>query len=684
MALNDIYKKCVSLINIGKFQYEFGNTHKRLLRELHKIKELNLEEDIEWLVDTSSRDIHKEFIKNPSNSLILYLADIVDEKPRGEFIGCCDFISDRLSPIDIDIDVSGIQRNKVVDYIKSKMQAYPILAVNTLSNKVAIKDLGKALGFPYSMMDSITKSIEKGEDSNVINAVKSKYPNFFDETKQLEGAIRHSSKHASGLVIFNGTPEDNYIAMRKVPREHEIMADYDMKAIESIGLMKVDILGSITTDVIDYACKLANITLPGIEELIYDNDLLYEFSSGNVNGIFQAEGHTNKYVFQKVKPETFQEIADCISLARPGTKEQLPAYCNRTPEIDDELIIKLLEDTRGILLYQEQVLKIVQQIGNFNPHDSESLRSAITKKKDESVVQPYKERFIENAKEKIGELAEPLWDLIVKHTGYSFNKSHAVAYAVQAMREMYLKINYPVAFWASMIEFCTEEERYEYRNEIAKDGVNILLPSILRPVTKTCIYNNKIQLSTKTIKGIGDINLNQVIPSEITLNNALKFLKEVQKSKLILLAKVGFFDEIDEDRNNILNLVEKQGQLSLLDFEETNKNQINKYQIEKELFGCWITEHPCKNIDVNTKIVDVYRYSDYTAVGVVDKFKIIKDSKNQDMAFLTISDDTYFLNCVIFHLTFSKIENLPYEGQIVYITGRMNNGSFIVNGVTTC
>ncbi len=675
LSLAELYS--IALDNIDTYHYVFGDKKDRLYREFETIlKDSKLADDMLYLYDKKIKTT------NESQSLILYLIGLTDEAPLGEFTGLVNITTDRIAPIDIDIDVSAVRRQEVIDFISTQINAYPIMAFSTINKKSGIKDLGKALGFPYSLTDSITKSLEEGVESDLIKTVVNKYPNFFNEVDKLDGVIRHCSIHASGIAIFNGEPWDNYITLKKAPRKQEVAVDMDGSGLEKFGIMKIDILGSSTTDVIQNTSIMANLEIPPVEVLIEDKDVLEAFEECNVAGIFQAGGDTNKKVFDLVKPKTFLEVADCISLARPGTKKQLEAYCRYEPILQNEEVLKHLQTTRGVLLYQEQVLAIAMDIGGLTGQEAEILRRGIGKKEDAAYIEPVKQKFLDNAQKRIGEEAELLWDLIAEHVGYSFNKSHAVAYAVQSFREMFLKIKAPAEFWCNALMSCKEEEKYEYRNEIAAVGIQLIPPSFKLPNDNYYVTDNKcIQLPISAVKGLSNKNLDfDKCISINRLEDALSYTASIyDKGQMDTLIKIGFFDCFTEDRNDVLNTFGNKGQLAMDLFSETQKqfSKIDKYSLEKEFFGFWVTTHPMQIFDSGEKIIDVVRYKGNHIIGIVDTISLRRDKRGQPICFMKVGDDTYYTKVIIFNTIVNQMQLMPYSGDIIEIEGYMNEGSFI-------
>lgn len=664
----------VAYQNIDKYDYPFGDTLDRLKRE---IVTLGREHLLDKLIAA-----HKcQLEDNPTNSLILYLNGICAEPPYGEFVPIVNVMSDRIAPIDIDIDVSAEYRKNVIDYISMVMNAYPIHAYSTLNKKSAIKDLGKALGLPYSVMDAVAKAEESDGYSNVMNAVLAKYPNFMNEAESLEGAIRHNTIHASGIAVFHGEASDNFISLKKAPRVNDLAVDIDGSALETLGIMKIDILGSATTDTIAETMKLGGVELPSVEELIEDESVIQAFQECNVAGIFQAGGGTNKKVFNLIRPSSFDEVADCISLARPGTKNQVSSYLRHEPTVTNELVLECLKGTRGVLLYQEQVLDIGIKIGGLTGAENETLRRGIGKKKDESFINVIREKFITNATKKMGEDATPLWDLIASHIGYSFNKSHAYAYAVQSFREMYLKLHAPTAFWCSKLATCNENEQLEYRNELLMQGVKLVPPRIENNFYKYTIDGNKIFLPLSAMKGINQIN---VTTEDITKCNGIQTLLQLFRAnfsnKIVKnLIAVGFFDSIEPDKDKLFSILENKTQTSMsFDEQQIEKVNINLYELEKELFGYWITEHPMQMIDDVAKIIDTIKYNGDSITGIVETSRKFIDKKGQDMFFVDVSDDTGFVTALIFAGVCKNNGSIPQPGEIITAHGDMSNNAFIV------
>jgi len=669
-----------AILKADDYQYVLGNTKERIIREFDEI--LN-----EGLIDEFAEAINNgQKIKNTCQSIILYLIGLTDEEPLCEFVGYSSISTNRISPIDIDIDVSAERRQEVVDFIRSRITAYPIMAFSTINFKSGIKDLGKVVGLPYSVTDAITKSIPDDTTQctdelayNILKQVLAIYPTFFEEADKLNGAIRHCTVHASGIAVFNSDPWENYISLRKAPRKSELVVDADGSAIEKLGLMKIDILGSTATDIIQKTTEMWGEDLPPVDVLINDIDLISGFATEDVIGIFQADGEANKRVFRQVGPRTFNEVMDCISLSRPGAIDQLEAYCSYTPLIKNEEVLKYLSDTRGILLYQEQVIEIAMGIGGLTGEEADILRRCIGKKEDN--LNEIKQKFIDNAREKIGEDADALWELMQKHVGYSFNKSHAMAYALQAVREKYLQISCPLYFWCNVFALCKEEEKYKYRQPIAAIGAKLFLPSFHEDCNDYRVVNDErgfgIQLPISAVKGLSKSNIDFNKCRQI--NDAVAAIQYMQqfynKKQIELLIKIGFFDCLDEDRNHLLDIINNNWQTSL-EFGDTpsKKEKINQYEIEKELFGYWVTEHPMQIFqDDMDKLVDINRAGEGSAFGIVDKVYVTSTNH----LIITISDDTYAIE-VFVHKRDKKV--IPNIGSMVSVNVKSRNGMFYANG----
>ena len=350
--------------------------------------------------------------------------------------------------------------------------------------------------------------------------------NLFEISSNLEGLFRHASTHAAGIVISESSLDEN-IPLYRDPKSEIPITQFSMKFVEKIGLIKFDFLGLKTLTVIDETLKILkkrSINLD-IENIPLDNSLTYEMlRKGLTTGVFQLEGQGMRETIIKIKPDRFEDLIAIVSLYRPGPMDNIPTYINRkqnkeTYSYIHEDLKEILEETYGIMVYQEQVMLIAQKLAGFSLAKADLLRRAMGKKIKSEMIAQREAFLIGSASNGIeNEKASNLFDEIAKFAGYGFNKSHAAAYAMIAYQTAYLKANYPLEFFCALMncDIGNFDKLYIYINEIRKLGFDIIEPDInISDVSFGVNYVNNIPKSINfalsAIKNIGETSINELI-----------------------------------------------------------------------------------------------------------------------------------------------------------------------------
>lgn len=439
---------------------------------------------------------------------------------------------------DIDIDFCKIGREKVMDYVRCNYGKDNVCQVGTFGKmkaRLVIRDVGRVLGIPLNEVDKIAKKIPPDPGTLLKTALESdselkemyktnrKSKDLFDIAMKLEGLPRHPTTHAAGVVIA----DKSLIEYTPIyVNDGEESTQYTSESMQSLGLLKMDFLGLQTLTVIDHALKLIK-TVRGLdikpEDIPLDDKKTYEMlGRGETSGVFQMESSGYRDLCQKIKPTKFEDIIALQALYRPGVLQAglLDTFIRRKQGQEEISFIHpslepILKETYGVIIYQEQVMKISSVLGNFAPSEADSLRKAMGKKKPE-LLESYREQFITNAfkenhikKETAGEI----FSLMEYFGGYGFNKSHSAAYAILSVRTAYLKANYPVEYMCVLlsIEMGDTEKIADYIDECGRIGIEILPPDINKSNADFMIDSGKIRFGLEAIKGAGSKAIESIV-----------------------------------------------------------------------------------------------------------------------------------------------------------------------------
>ncbi len=444
--------------------------------------------------------------------------------------------ADRISMPDIDIDFCMDGREKVIEYVKRKYgedRVCQIITFGTMAAKAVLRDVGRALNVPLPEVDAIAKkipagpkvsleeSLENDKDLKKLRDGDPRIRELFDIALRLEGLNRHSSTHAAGVVISDAPLLDT-VPLQK--NGDDITTQFTMEDLESVGMLKMDFLGLRTLTIIDKCVKLIEksrgIRLD-IDRIPLDDKATYELlCRGDAVAVFQLESKGMRDLLRRLKPDRFEDIIALLALYRPGPLEggMVDTYVQRKhgeePMVFEHPILEpILRETNGVILYQEQVMRIANQMAGFSLNEADTLRKAMGKKKKE-IMEKFKEKFVSGAGGKGIDraLATRIFDLIEFFAGYGFNKSHSTAYALVSYQTAYLKANYPTELMAAVMtcEMSNTDAIVEYLEESRKMGIEILPPDINRsergfsvPAAPDRGDSKKIWYGLEAVKGLG-------------------------------------------------------------------------------------------------------------------------------------------------------------------------------------
>ena len=663
---------------------------------------------------------------------------------------------ERVTMPDIDVDFDE-HRPDVIDYVVRKYgkeKVVQIVTFGTLKAKGVIRDVGRVMDLPYSFCDNVAKAIPNVlnitlKDALEVSAdLKGMYDSdpqvkmLIDMAMRLEGLPRHASMHAAGVVIC---PEaaDEYVPLAR-GSDGTIVAQYIMTTLEELGLLKMDFLGLVTLTVIKDAVKYVYENTGekiDVDKLDYNDINVYNFiGTGKTDGIFQLESSGMKNFMKELKPKNLEDVIAGISLYRPGPMDFIPAYIrgkNSTGEIayDTPHLKPILESTYGCIVYQEQVMQIVRDLGGYSLGRSDLVRRAMSKKKQHVMEQERRNFVYGNEEENVPgclskgipePVANKIYDEMMDFASYAFNKSHAAAYAVVAFQTAYLKLYHPVEFMAALLTSVIDNNAKvsQYIYSCKSMGISILPPDINLGVAGFSVSGKSILYGLCSIKGVGWPVIEAVVKERKAngefrdLNDFLSRLdgKEVNKRVVENCIKAGAFDALPGTRKQKMNVYgilmdsiakdRKQnmtGQMSLFDviddsakkelsMEMPNVGEFPKEEIlayEKEVLGIYVSGHPLDAYEsvwkrnITNKTSD-FIYDDETGetivkdgtratIGGIIESRTVKYTKNNKvMAFLTLEDIVGTVEVIVWPSDYEKNSRYLNEESKVFIEGRVN------------
>jgi len=642
----------------------------------------------------------------------------------------------RISMPDIDIDFCIKNRDRVIDYVSEKYgreNVSQIITFGTMKARAVIRDVGRSLNISYAEADRIAKLIPEGINITLDEAVdaepqlKAMEEGTDDErrllriSRSLEGLTRHASTHASGIVISD-RPLVEYLPLFKGPNG-EIMTQYTMDQVAHLGLIKFDFLGlktlTVIQDTLDLIEKIAGQVVKLDEIEMEDNETFKLISEGKTTGVFQLESAGMKELLRNLKPGVFEDIVASVALYRPGPlgSNMVDDFIKRKHgEIKKTYLLPQLEEilteTYGVIVYQEQVMRIAQVLANYTLAEADLLRKAISKKKAEEMAQQ-KERFLAGTTQNGLNVhkAEHVFDLIEKFGGYGFNKSHSVAYAMIAYLTAYLKAHYPVQFMAALLteDMGSQDKTIKNIAECKEMGIPILPPDINESQVDFSVVGESIRFGLAAVKHVGFKAVEAIVHErerKEPFTSLREFCRRVDKSKVnkrVLegLIQCGAFDFTGVFRSRLFaslndaiafgGISEDPNQLNMFDlfpskeeersFEHTDIDEWEddeKLRKEKESLGFYITGHPLDrfadviNQFATTTTQDLVTVKDKSIVklaGLVNTMRIKRTRKGEKMAVINVEDKNGFTEVVVFPDVFAKCVTLLNDDRPLLITG---------------
>ncbi len=676
-----------------------------------------------------------------AGSIVSYLLNITNIDPLKYELLFERFLNeDRINMPDIDLDFTDKRRDEVIQYIEKKYgndHVSQIITFGTMAARAAIRDVGRALDYPYMFCDKLAKAIPFGstleqalthnQELKNIYSEESKAKEIIRIAQKLEGVIRHASKHACGLLI-TPLPLTEYVPVQydNSGQEKTIMSQYDMHAVEKLGLLKVDLLGLKNLTIIEKTLDIVEHIYDkkiDINNIPLDDKKTFQiFQKAQTQGVFQLESQGMQKYLKKLKPTTFEDIIAMVALYRPGPIELIPDYIDRKHGLKEIKYLHpklkpILKKTYGIAVYQEQILQIVRSLAGFSLAEADVLRKAVGKK-IAKLLQKQKEKFINGCIEnKISkETAQKVFAFIEPFAQYGFNRSHAACYATIAYQTAYLKAYYPTEFIAALL--CSDQnniDKITIEIKAAEEmGIEILPPDVNESFKDfAAVGKNKIRFGLLAIKNVGRGISETIIrerKSSGNFQNLEDFLtriqsKDLNKKSLESLIKSGALDHLKE-RNQMLENIEtlldfarkkqkdkENGQTTLLaiipNITKTNGLTLKKSDPakrqqkliwEKELLGLFVSEHPLKEYEEILKKyakpineVGSQRYqSPIKVVGIITKIKKILTSSKEIMAFIKIEDPSGEIEIIVFPKLLKVNAEILEENKTISVAGKIS------------
>lgn len=659
----------------------------------------------------------------------------------------------RNEPPDIDIDFCRDRRQMVIDYTKEKygeMNVAQIGTYGTLKAKNAIRDVGRALNVPLPRVNEIAKmvpdelniklkdALDKSPDLKAAYDTDPQVQELLDFAISVEGLARSCGTHAAGVVVAD-VPLDTVVPLQKITGKVDIITQWDGPTIEDIGLLKMDFLGLRNLTILDKSVKNVQRTHPefslqDVQNNLTDQKTFKLLQRGETKGVFQLESGGMRDLLTKMKPDCFEDIIATSALYRPGPLEggMVMEYVDvkhgrKKPREVHPVVDEVLAETYGVMVYQEQVMRILNRVGNVELASAYKCIKAISKKK-QSIIDSFHDEYISGAESNgiSTALADELWNLIVAFAGYGFNKSHSTAYGLIAYETAYLKAHYPVEFMAALLSCGMEssERIAEHVDDARRQDIEVLPPDVNSSEVEFAVVGDRIAFGMGAIKGVGEAALQAIVDAR---NEGGPFAdifdltervdpKALNKSALETLIKVGALDSLPGNRAQQLEVVDRAVQSALAAAKDKASGQMNlfggdddadsadgadvqinlpdvpdwpksqKLAYEKECLGFYLTSHPLSQHEkrikryaqtTNKHLADMEDGTPVTIVGMIGSIKIATAKKTNanglnKYANFDLEDPTAIVRCIAWPSDYDRFKEIIKVENIVVVQGKVD------------
>ena len=655
---------------------------------------------------------------------------------------------------DIDIDICQAHRAEIIEYVRQKYgHVAQIITFGTMKARAVIRDICRVLGVSLVEADRLAKLVPFSLDMTLEKALKTEPEleaaykqseetrKVIDIGKKLEGLARHASVHAAGVVIAD-EPLTNFIPLYKAPSSDDIVTQFEGPTVEKVGLLKMDFLGLKTLSVLERACQLVR-QVHGIEIDLEKLDLtdakVFElFSAGKTKGIFQFESGGMQNLLMKMMPDRIEDLIAANALYRPGPMILIPDYIDRKHgakwNLPHPIMKEVLEETYGIMTYQEQVMRICNRLGDIPLREAYTLIKAISKKKAK-IIAKEQERFIAGCVDKglKKQEAEQIFELIERFAGYGFNKSHSTRYAFIAYQTAYMKAHYPVEFMAALLtyEMDNTDKIVDYIAECGQMGIEVLAPDInASGVDFTPLYEQRqdgqksagvIRFGLAAVKGVGGKAVEQIIAARKEVGRFQSLfhfcenvdLRAANKQVIEALIKAGAFDKLGGGRAQMMAGLERAmesgaglqadkqaGQMNFFgqmvggnDYSKDHQRlpdvapwpEPKMLAYEKEVLGFYVTSNPLSHHAETINIYSTHNSSQLaeangekqvTIGGMITKirFNLTKTGRNagSKMAVFTLEDLQGQVEVVMFPDVLNEYGGVLVQDAVVFVKGKLD------------
>jgi DNA polymerase-3 subunit alpha len=679
-----------------------------------------------------------------AGSLVAYSVGITDVDPiRFDLLFERFLNPERIDMPDADIDFADRDRYKVIDYVIDKYgrdSVSQIINFGRMKGKMVVRDVARVMGISVAEASKLAGMVEKDLDKSIASngelaaAIKSnpKYGELFRHARALEGLTRQAGMHAGGVIIAPG-PVVNWAPLFRQPDSDIVMTQYDMNDVKEVGLIKMDFLGLITLTILQETLRL--ITENGGPAIDLwkladkDEETLALFGRGETVGVFQFESQGMQDNLRKLKPEGIDDLIAMNALYRPGPMEEIPVYIHRKHgrekvEYRHPLIEEILKITYGVIVYQEQVMRIAQVMGGFTLGQADILRKAMGKK-DLEKMEAMRKKFMEGAKTRKvdAKVAQEIFDRMAKFAEYAFNKAHATVYAHVAYQCAYLKAHFPMEFLTANLSsvLSDQDELLTIKNEAERKGVRILPPDINSSRFECSIDEGKIRLGLGTIKNVGkaadsilEARKKKGKFSSIFELCAAADLRLVNKKCLESLAYAGALDSLKGTRAQLFASIDaaidygnsfqrdrQSGQTSLFDSAggeatagesappEPQLADVEPWPYnellakEKEVLNFYVSGHPLMRFsdeikgfaDISLKLESLEKVKEghnLTVGGIITSLKTHVQRDGRAMAFLEVEDFEGSIELLAFGDAFEKFKHLLALDAMILVRGQIS------------
>lgn len=690
-----------------------------------------------------------------AGSLAAYCLNITDVDPLKYGLLFERFLNpERISMPDFDVDFCYERRQEVIDYVVQKYGAdhvAQIITFGTMAARAAVRDVGRALHMPYGDVDKIAKMVPFELNMTLDRALsispelraayqtEESVKTLIDFSRRLEGQPRHASTHAAGVVISRH-PVMEVVPLQK--NDESVTTQFPMGTLEELGLLKMDFLGlrtlTVIRDTLDFIQKAGKI-VPELDGMEYDDPRVYAMiASGETDGVFQLESAGMRQFMIQLKPDSFEDVIAGISLFRPGPMAQIPRYVGAkhgTVPVTylHEKLRPILQNTYGCMVYQEQVMQIVRDLGGYSMGRSDLVRRAMSKKKHDVMAKERQNFIYGNQEESVPgalqngvptEVANRIFDEMMDFASYAFNKSHAACYAVVAYRTAYLKLYYKSEFMAALLNsyLGSVDDVAKYVYAARRMGIRILPPDVNKSCARFTVEDGNIRFGLCAVRNVGEAAMQAMVRERERGGAFTDFFDFVDRSEglnkrtLEGLISAGCFDGMRHRRAQLMAVYERalegsaqarkmreQGQISLFDLAGSSQSALKTASVqlpdisefphqvildkEREAIGVYISGHP---LDDFAAVLDALPYK-VVQLQEADGLSAPRDNErvrtggilsnverkptragNSMMGYAVLEGVTGAVELVLFPRTLAQVGDLFFPARAVMISGKLN------------